>query len=48
MPESDELLDEHADAQNRRDTRRAAVVTSVSLAMVLAASLAVVLGGLPS
>jgi hypothetical protein len=48
MPEPDELLDEHADAQNRRDTRRATIVTSVSLAMVLVASLAVVLGGIPS
>jgi hypothetical protein len=48
MPESDELLDEHADAQNRQDARRAAIVTSVSLAMVVAASLLVVIGGIPS
>jgi hypothetical protein len=48
MPESDELLDEHANAQNRRDARMAAIVASVSLAMVVAASLLVVIGGIPS
>jgi hypothetical protein len=47
MPESDDLLDERAAAENRQDARTAAIVTSVSLAMVVAASLLVVAGGLP-
>ena len=48
MPQHDDLLDADAAAANRRDVRRAAVITIASLALVLVASLLVVVGGFGS
>jgi hypothetical protein len=45
MVEREEHLDALASAENRRDTRRAAVITVVALATVVLASTLVVLGG---
>jgi hypothetical protein len=48
MVEREEHLDALASAENRRDTRRAAIITIVALATVVLASLLLVLGGVHS
>ncbi len=49
MVERDEQLDDLARAENRRDTRRAIIITVLALAAVLIASVLVVLsGGFPT
>ena len=45
MVELDEHLDELASAENRRDTRRAIIITALALGAVIIASILVVLGG---
>jgi len=48
MVDRDEHLDVLASAENRRDTRRAVIITVVALATVLVASLLVVIVGVHS
>ncbi|MCU1579836.1 MAG: hypothetical protein JWP19_2040 [Rhodoglobus sp.] len=48
MAEREEHLDALASAENRRDTRRAVIITLVALTTVVLASLLVVLGGVHS
>ena len=45
MADREEHLDALASAENRRDTRRAAIITVIALVAVLAGSLLVVFGG---
>jgi hypothetical protein len=45
MADGDEHLDALAIAENRRDTRRAAIISIVALATVLVASVLVVVAG---
>ncbi len=45
MADREEHLDALASAENRRDTRRAAIITVVALIAVLIGSLLVVIGG---
>jgi hypothetical protein len=44
VPEPEDLLDAAATAANQRDVRRATIITIVSLAVVVLASLLVVIG----
>ena len=48
MAEREEHLDALASAENRRDTRRAVIITLVALATVIIASLLVVVAGVHS
>ena len=45
MADREEHLDALASAENRRDTRRAAIITVIALVAVLAGSLLVAFGG---
>lgn len=48
MADREEHLDALASAENRRDTRRAVIITAVALATVVLASLLVVVAGVHS
>lgn len=48
MAEREEHLDALASAENRRDMRRAVIITLVAITTVVLASLLVVLGGVHS
>jgi hypothetical protein len=47
VSESDELLDAEALAANRRDAKRAAVITVLALAAVVAGSVLAICAGVP-
>jgi len=46
--DNDEMLDADAAADHRRDVKRSAVITAISLALVLVASTLIVVGGIPA
>jgi hypothetical protein len=45
VADPDDLLDDVSAAENRRDVRRAAIITIITIATVILASLIAVIGG---